>query len=97
MPSIPFLAAPAVVVERAGMGSADSCRHSEKRKVVFSWSPVVSPFPDTTERFSNRQRLKMRRNRHKCPLGLNPHPFPSWIYLVRECSGHWEGLSSSGL
>lgn len=58
MPStIPFLAAPAVVLERAGMGSADSCRHSEKRKVglvwfcfvlcfFFSWSPVVSPFPD---------------------------------------------------
>lgn len=41
---VPFLAAPAVVLQRACTGSADSCRLSQKMKVVFSCPAVVLPF-----------------------------------------------------
>lgn len=42
---VSFLAAPAVVMERACISSADSCRLAEKMKVVFSCSAVVLSFP----------------------------------------------------
>lgn len=42
---MPFLAAPAVVMERVCISSADSCRLAEKMKVVFSCSAVVLSFP----------------------------------------------------
>lgn len=47
---MPFLAAPAVVMERVCISSADSCRLAEKMKVVFSCSAVVSSFPVCPDR-----------------------------------------------